>query len=636
MKKKTKIIISLIILFILTCTAVYTLTEINKQQRVEIALNSHIDKLEIQYNTLIHHWRITANAVNKSTVGMSKVMDIFHKVQTANAEEKAILRKQLYKTMINKYTAMKTKGVFGYSFVLPDQTAFLRMSSPNKFGDSVSNNYRVQYVTKFKKSIHGYEKGKFAPAFRNTFPIFSKSDKTNNNKNNKYLGALIVSFTSNNIQDYLTNVSKIYSHFLVHKDILNVNIRQKNNYISSAEHPDYMINTSNKNYNQKHLIEEIKRIKPIKEKINKKIKQGKKFSLYTLYNDKATVVSFYPIKNIKDNKAVAWIVSYENDSFVDITLNRNLTMRIVSFFIFIFLFYFIYRVINQKELLDIQVKEKTKILAKTNKDLKEREDELNIINENLEKTIKDEVAKNQEKDRLVFQQSKMVSMGEMIGNIAHQWRQPLSVISTAATGIQMQKNYGLLTDELLDESCTAINNNAQYLSKTIDDFRNFIKGDRKKTMFNLKDEIKSFLLLIEGSIKSHNIDIVLDLQDDIQIDGYKNELIQCLINIFNNAKDVLIEGEQKNRFIFISILMEDTDTIIKVKDSGGGIPKEILSKIFDPYFTTKNQSQGTGLGLHMTYNLIVDGMGGTIEAHNTEYKYKDKSYIGAEFKIILS
>ncbi len=244
--------------------------------------------------------------------------------------------------------------------------------------------------------------------------------------------------------------------------------------------------------------------------------------------------------------------------------------------------------------------------------------------------------KLREKDLLLLNQSKMASMGEMIGNIAHQWRQPLSVISAASTGIIMQKECGVLEEDKLIETCNTINNNTQYLSKTIDDFKNFIKGDRAKKIFNLKDKINIFLHLLEGSIKNNHINIILDLQEDIKIDGYQNELTQCFINIFNNAKDILVEKKIEDKYIFISTSIQNDKAIIKIKDNAGGIPKDILSKIFEPYFTTKHQSQGTGLGLHMTYNLISDGMSGTIEAHNIDYEYNGKEYTGAEFIIILA
>ncbi len=235
----------------------------------------------------------------------------------------------------------------------------------------------------------------------------------------------------------------------------------------------------------------------------------------------------------------------------------------------------------------------------------------------------------------LVQAEKMASMGEMIGNIAHQWRQPLSVISSGASGIQVQKEHDILTDKFLDETCTMIDKNAQYLSKTIDDFTNFIKDEREQKVFNLENVIKSFLNLVHGSTKTNEIDIILNLEENIEVNGYENELTQCLINIFNNAKDVLKEKVQNNRLIFISSQKKDTNIIITIKDNAGGISKDIMSKIFDPYFTTKHQSQGTGLGLHMTYTLIVDGMNGTIEASNMTYKYNKHNFTGALFTITL-
>jgi len=267
-----------------------------------------------------------------------------------------------------------------------------------------------------------------------------------------------------------------------------------------------------------------------------------------------------------------------------------------------------------------------------------------MINKNIKKSkvyldekIAQQLAENKKKDEMLFQQSKMVAMGEMIGNIAHQWRQPLSVISTGATGMQMQKEYGILSDDQFNKTCEDINTNAQYLSKTIDDFRNFIKGNRKKTIFKLKEEMKVFLQLVESSIKTYHIDVILDIEENISVNGYKNELTQCLINIFNNAKDILLEIEnQKDRLVFISTeIKNDNDVVIKIRDSAGGIPEDILPKIFEPYFTTKHQAQGTGLGLHMTYNLIVDGMNGSIEASNIHYVHNKKDYTGAEFTITI-
>ncbi|MCK5294617.1 MAG: hybrid sensor histidine kinase/response regulator [Arcobacteraceae bacterium] len=246
------------------------------------------------------------------------------------------------------------------------------------------------------------------------------------------------------------------------------------------------------------------------------------------------------------------------------------------------------------------------------------------------------IYENREKDKILNEQSKMVAMGEMIGNIAHQWRQPLSVISTGATGILMQQEFDILDTEKLTKTCNMINDNAQYLSKTIDDFKNYIKGDRVKTKFYIKKDINDFLRLVEGAIKSNQIELILDLENELEINGYENELIQCFINIFNNAKDILKEIGQDDRLLFITTKKLENKVVIKFKDSGGGVPEDIINKIFDPYFTTKHKSQGTGLGLHMTYDLIVNGMDGDIIVNNKTYKYNKKEYTGAEFTITLN
>ena len=178
-----------------------------------------------------------------------------------------------------------------------------------------------------------------------------------------------------------------------------------------------------------------------------------------------------------------------------------------------------------------------------------------------------------------------------------------------------------------------INNNAQYLSKTIDDFRNFIKGDKNTQYYNLAESIENFENIIASSIKNKNIKIIRNLDNDIRIEGNSNQLIQCLINIFNNSKDALEETKQSTPLIFISAQKNNNKALIKIKDNAGGIPENIISRIYEPYFTTKHQSQGTGLGLHMTYRLITERMHGKIEALNTKFEYDGKIYAGVEFII---
>ncbi|MGB3750790.1 MAG: PAS domain-containing sensor histidine kinase [Arcobacteraceae bacterium] len=237
-----------------------------------------------------------------------------------------------------------------------------------------------------------------------------------------------------------------------------------------------------------------------------------------------------------------------------------------------------------------------------------------------------------EKETVIYQQSKMASMGEMIENIAHQWRQPLSIISTAATGMIVQKEYDLLSVEDEIKNLNAINDSAQYLSSTIDDFRDFMRKDKVVAPFDLADTIASALKLISSKIKNRNIKIINRSQSLI-INGLKNEFIQVLINLLNNARDALEESSVKKRYIFIDSYEDDNAVILTIKDNAGGIKSEIISRIFEPYYTTKHQSQGTGIGLYMSDQIITNHLHGSIEIENSEFTYENEKYIGACFTI---
>jgi len=239
------------------------------------------------------------------------------------------------------------------------------------------------------------------------------------------------------------------------------------------------------------------------------------------------------------------------------------------------------------------------------------------------------------KDKQLLEQSKLASMGEMIGNIAHQWRQPLSSISVSATGILLQLDFNMINEEKIRYACETINTNAQYLSKTIDDFRNFIKGKSVKKVFNLNEAINNFLNIIDASAKNNDIKIIKNIDKNLTIYGNENELNQCLINIFNNSKDAFNEKNVKNRLFFIDIYTKKDKIFIELKDNAGGIAENVINNIFEPYFTTKHKSQGTGLGLYMTYQLINKSFNGSITAINKKFIYDNQTYTGALFSIIL-
>ena len=265
------------------------------------------------------------------------------------------------------------------------------------------------------------------------------------------------------------------------------------------------------------------------------------------------------------------------------------------------------------------------------KKIAEKTNELQHINDNLESEIENAVEVNRQKDQLLFQQSKMAAMGEMLENIAHQWRQPLSVITTASTGIQIQKEMDMLTDEVLDDSVAQITDSAMHLSDTIDDFRSFFKVDKEKNSFSLLDAMEKTQYLMSSKFKNRDI-YVINNCEDIEFLGYKNEMIQAFMNILNNAEDALEECDRDSRFIFVDMKIENDSIFINIKDSAGGISKENISHIFNEHFTTKSDKNGTGIGLYMTH-MIIDKTQGTIEVTNKTFEHEGKIYTGANFLI---
>lgn len=249
----------------------------------------------------------------------------------------------------------------------------------------------------------------------------------------------------------------------------------------------------------------------------------------------------------------------------------------------------------------------------------------------LENKLKEYKRELDNKQAILYQQSKMAAMGEMIGNIAHQWRQPLSIITTATSGMVLQKQMGVLTDEFFFETSNRINTSSQYLSQTIDDFRNFFIPNKEKSKVNLIEIFKKTLDLISAQFSSKDIEIIKNIEG-VEFESYENELIQALINILNNSRDELIKKDGE-RFIFVDAFEKDNFINITIKDNAGGVIKENLDKIFEPYFTTKYKSQGTGIGLYMTEEIITKHLNGTICVENVEFTYNEKEYFGAEFTI---
>ena len=259
--------------------------------------------------------------------------------------------------------------------------------------------------------------------------------------------------------------------------------------------------------------------------------------------------------------------------------------------------------------------------------------EIEKLNESLEARVSDEVKKNREKDKLMLQQSRFAQMGEMISMIAHQWRQPLNVLSMLNQSIVIKYNKKKLDEEFIKYFQETSNRQIRNMSQTIDDFRSFFRPQKHDTRFSINEVIKNMLNIITPLFIKNSIEIELEEKEECFAKGHPNEIGQAVINIINNAKDALIENDIEHKYIKITIECEGAEILLSIKDNGGGIPKDIMPTIFDPYFTTKHKSHGTGIGLFMSKRIIEQRFDGILENTNRNFEVDEEKYFGASFSV---
>jgi len=230
----------------------------------------------------------------------------------------------------------------------------------------------------------------------------------------------------------------------------------------------------------------------------------------------------------------------------------------------------------------------------------------------LEDTIKHEVAKNREQQLLMLQQSRLAQMGEMISMIAHQWRQPLNNLSLISQTIILKYKRGKLDDKMIEYFEKSSQKQIKYMSDTIDEFRNFFKPEVDKRIFNLQDSLNNAISIVSPMLKKNSIKLEISECDSCFVNGYPNKLGQSIINIINNAKDALVENRVENPLINIYYKKSEKHIKIYIKDNAGGIPDDIIERVFEPYFSTKSDKNGTGIGLYMTKIIIEEHMKGSI------------------------
>ncbi len=241
-----------------------------------------------------------------------------------------------------------------------------------------------------------------------------------------------------------------------------------------------------------------------------------------------------------------------------------------------------------------------------------------LLKESFELRVKKSLKELKQKEKLLYEQSRLAQMGEMMSMIAHQWRQPLNAISATSSSLQLKAKLNKLDPKFVIEMTDNIATYSQHLSDTIDDFRNFFKPNKEKDKVNFTQIIEAVVNIIHHSLKNHHIELMQELNCEEDFKSYTNELKQVVLNLVKNAEDVLIENEIENPYIKIITRTQADKFVLEVRDNGGGIPKKVLKDIFKPYFSTKKQKDGTGLGLYMSKMIIEEHCKGKLRAYNSD------------------
>jgi len=567
-----------ILVFVVLFFIVVYLNTSNKNSLIKYELDEVTKTLQTHFDITSSYDSRDAKSINLFISQNKKLFEILTQALDANETKRDVLRKELYRLLEGQYLAMRKRGVLQFQFVFPNTVSFLRMHKPNKYGDYLGDiRHSFLNTNKTKQASFGFEQGKTAHAFRNVFPLF--------NDKGRYLGCYEISYYPEYMQNSLTNTNKIHSHFLVNKNVFDTNTWKKKylvfKYIPSIENSQYMFSLSSDSEKAKLILAKKNIINPNREYISKSMEKSNKFAIYQKVDSEVKVVAFIPIKNITKSKTLAYLVSYTDSKHIASILNIYYLINYFSFIALALILFLLYKI----QLSKISLEER----------LIQQADE--II----------------QKDKVLQEQSKLAAMGEMIGAIAHQWRQPLNSLNINIQNLDDDFDDGLVDKKFITTFIDRQTETIKFMSKTIDDFKNFFRVDKAKDNFSVLEAIKSTVNIMSAQFKNNNIEVIMP-ENDFILKGYKSEFQQVILNIITNARDALVKKNIKNAMIKIEI----KDKTITIRDNALGIPKNILDRVFEPYFTTKDQGEGIGMGLYMSKIIIEKNMQALLSVTNDE------------------
>lgn len=583
MKNNKKLKVYVFLAFIVLSISSLSFLELDRKNSINNYLKDESQKFYLNYSVIYNDYKNIAELIFKTHIQNKNILELFAKRD----------REGLKEYLNDNYQKLRVFNVRQLHFHLPNNDSFLRMHRPNKFGDNLSKARKtVKYVNENKKYIHGFEEGKIFNGFRFVYPLFLDE---------KHLGSVEVSFSA---LFFIQEISKSYNvsaNFLINKKVVAQKVfkEEQKNYIQSPLR-DYFYQRAIyekfdlKKYNRK--IDE-----DFEDKILNKMEKGELFAIFV--EEFKEIAIFLPLQNPITKDVVAYIKINKNDTEISKMNSSFLSYSILSILLIVAVILYLYSQYKYQFALQNEVNKKTK--------------KLNDLNNHLQEIIEKEVAENKRKDELMIAQSRHAAMGEMISMIAHQWRQPIAVVSMGVNNLLADIELDMLDEKELKTIAKDILDQTEYLTKTIDDFRDFFKPEKSSEKVEIKGIFDEALKIVGKSLENNSVKVNVNCDVSNPIETYSRELLQVFINIMKNANEALNEIDEKNRIINIICFDKDNYIEIEVFNNGKNIKEELLSKIFEPYFTTKNEKTGTGLGLYISKIIIEKHLFGELSVENS-------------------
>lgn len=562
-----------------SATAVFLLLNDFKNKQIEAYRIHQISNMKDVYNAALTSFENSTKVAFNSEINTSDILSIF--AASSIPERKNAAREELYAKLSPLYGSLKAIGIKQLHFHLPNGESFLRMHKPDEYGDLLfSVRPTVKEANTKLKYVKGFEEGRIYNGFRYVYPLFWGG---------KHIGSVETSVSSNAITDYIKRSTDKRYRFFIDKTAMQKTVFTHNQevfYRTTLLSDDLMV---------ERVIVQDKELAAInvklRDEVKGRLKKREEFIVSTQLDGKRYEAVFMPLKDFAGSY-VGYFVWYTQDSTLA-NINKEFYSKLIY---------------AGFGLLALAL-----ALGRLERELERRraaEEELAALNEYLEQNVAQKVEELREKNETLLRQSKHAALGEMLSVVAHQWKQPLSVVSLLAQEIEHDDKKD---SEELKHIAKDILYQVAYMSKTLDDFRNFFTPKKHVDSFLASKSIESALSILEKQLKSLGVTVTVDGGDFYAI-GKQNDLTQVIINILNNAKDQIRIVRPTDKNVYISIDAKNRE--IRIADRAGGIKDDDKEFIFEPYFTTKGEEEGNGIGLYMCKLIVTETFGGEIRADN--------------------